>query len=224
MLTPDLAALDRDDPLAPLRARFRLPEGIIYLDGNSLGALPADVPAHVAAVTETQWGEGLIRSWNNHDWIDLPARVGSRIAPLIGAAAGTVFAADSTSVNLFKVLVAALRLRPGRRVILTEAGNFPTDAYMADSVARLLAEEHEVRAVPASALPAALTADVAVLLLTEVNYRTGARHDMAGLTAAAHAGAPNSPRSRQRPSRSAGVSTPMARARVGAMSMVRIGR
>ena len=187
MLTPDLAALDRDDPLAPLRARFRLPEGIIYLDGNSLGALPADVPAHVAAVTETQWGEGLIRSWNNHDWIDLPARVGNRIAPLIGAAAGTVVAADSTSVNLFKVLVAALRLRPGRRVILTEAGNFPTDAYMADSVARLLAEEHEVRAVPASALPAALTADVAVLLLTEVNYRTGARHDMAGLTAAAHA-------------------------------------
>jgi kynureninase len=184
---PDLAALDAADPLAPLRARFRLPHGIIYLDGNSLGALPADVPAHIAAVTAAQWGEGLIRSWNTYDWIDLPARVGNRIAPLIGAAHGTVVASDSTSINLFKVLVAGLRLRPGRRVILTEAGNFPTDAYMAEAVARLLAEGHEVRAVAAAELRAALGPDVALLLLTEVNYRTGARHDMAALTAAAHA-------------------------------------
>lgn len=182
----DLAAHDAADPLGPLRARFHLPRGIIYLDGNSLGALPADVPAHIAAVTASQWGEGLIRSWNAHDWIDLPARVGNRIAPLVGAAPGTVVATDSTSVNLFKVLVAGLRLRPERRIILTEAGNFPTDAYMADAVARLVGQGHEVRAVPAAGLPAALGPDVALLLLTEVNYRTGARHDMAALTAAAH--------------------------------------
>lgn len=187
MLTPaDLAALDASDPLGPTRARFRLPENVIYLDGNSLGALVANVPAHVAAVTEAQWGEGLIRSWNTHDWIDLPARVGNRIAPLIGAAEGTVVATDSTSINLFKVLVAGLRLRPGRSVILTESGNFPTDAYMAAAVAQLMGAGHEVRAVSAAELPAALTADTAVLLLTEVSYRTGARHDMAALTAAAH--------------------------------------
>lgn len=180
----DAEALDRDDPLAPLRERFVLPDGVIYLDGNSLGALPKAVKARLDEVVSVQWGEGLIRSWNQHDWIDLPARVGERIARLIGAAPGTVVVADSTSVNLFKALSVALGLRPDRKVILSERGNFPTDAYIAQSVAELFGRE--LRLVEASELAQALDGDVAVLALTEVNYRTGARHDMAALTAQAH--------------------------------------
>ena len=123
----DAEALDIADPLAPLRHLFELPEGIIYLDGNSLGALPKGVKSRVADVVSTQWGEGLIRSWNTHDWIDLPSRLGNRIAALIGAPDGTVTVADSTSINLFKALSMALFLRPDRRVIVSEVGNFPTD-------------------------------------------------------------------------------------------------
>ncbi|MDB5542107.1 MAG: Kynureninase KynU, partial [Devosia sp.] len=158
-----------------------------YLDGNSLGALPRAVKGRVAEVVSMQWGQGLIRSWNTHDWIDLPARVGERIARLIGAAPGTVMVADSTSINLFKVLVAALRLRPGRKVILSEKRNFPTDSYIAAGVAELLGEGHELRLVEADEIGGALTGEVAVLMLTEVDYRSGARLDMAALTAAAHA-------------------------------------
>jgi kynureninase len=181
----DTTALDAADPFARTRTLFELPPGIIYLDGNSLGALPRAVKGRMAEVVATQWGEGLIRSWNTHDWIDLPGRVGDRIARLIGAAPQTVMVADSTSVNLFKVLVTALRLRPERKVIVSERGNFPTDAYIAAGVADLLGQGHELRLVEASEIEAALGEDVAVLLLTEVNYRTGARLDMAGLTAAA---------------------------------------
>lgn len=183
----DIQSLDRNDPLAHLRARFSLPEGLIYLDGNSLGALPRSVKARLDEVIATQWGEGLIRSWNTHDWIDLPGRVGDRIGRLIGSPAGTVTVADSTSINLFKALTAAIHLRSERRVILSEKGNFPTDAYIAAGLAELLGQGHELRLVEAHELAAALNADVAVLMLTEVNYRTGARLDMAGLTAAAHA-------------------------------------
>jgi kynureninase len=183
----DIQSLDRNDPLAHLRARFSLPEGVIYLDGNSLGALPRSVKARMDEVVATQWGEGLIRSWNTHDWIDLPGRVGDRIGRLISAPAGTVTVADSTSINLFKALTAAVHLRSERRVILSEKGNFPTDAYIAAGLAELLGPGHELRLVEAHELAAALDADVAVLMLTEVNYRTGARLDMAGLTAAAHA-------------------------------------
>ena len=118
----DITALDAADPFARTRALFDLPDGIIYLDGNSLGALPRAVKGRMAEVVATQWGEGLIRSWNRHDWIDLPGRVGDRIARLIGAAPRTVMVADSTSVNLFKVLVTALRLRPGRKAIVSERG------------------------------------------------------------------------------------------------------
>jgi len=182
----DITALDAADPFARTRALFDLPPGIIYLDGNSLGALPRAVKGRMAEVVATQWGEGLIRSWNTHDWIDLPGRVGDRIARLIGAAPKTVMVADSTSVNLFKVLVAALRLRPGRKVIVSERGNFPTDGYIAAGVAELMGQGHELRLVEAAEIEAALGDDVAVLLLTEVNYRTGAKLDMAGLTAAAH--------------------------------------
>jgi kynureninase len=183
----DIAALDAADPFARTLELFELPEGVIYLDGNSLGALPKAVKARMAEVVATQWGEGLIRSWNTHDWIDLPGRVGDRIAKLIGAAPGTVTVADSTSINLFKVLVTALRQRPERKVILSEKRNFPTDSYIAAGVAELIGRGHELRLVEAGEIEAALDADVAVLMLTEVNYRTGARHDMAGLTAKAHA-------------------------------------
>ena len=179
--------LDAADPLAPMRDLFALPEGVIYLDGNSLGALPRAVAERTRAVVEEQWGEGLIRSWNTHDWIELPRRVGDRIAPLVGAPPGSVIVADSTSINLFKVLSIAVRLRPGRKVILTEEGNFPTDIYIAGGLAELLGNGVEVRAVPAMSLGQAVTEDVAVVLLTEVNYRTGYRHDMNLLTGIAHA-------------------------------------
>lgn len=183
----DLEALDRDDPLAPFRTEFLLPDGVTYLDGNSLGALPRATPARLAAVVEREWGAGLIRSWNDAGWIGLPARVGDKIGRLLGAPAGTVVAADSTSVNLFKLLSAAIGLRPGRRVILSQAGNFPTDLYVAEGLAALLGRGHELRQVPAAGIPAALGPDVAVVMLTHVDYRTGAMHDMAAVTAAAHA-------------------------------------
>jgi kynureninase len=179
-------AMDASDPLAGCRERFALPPGTIYLDGNSLGALPRTAAARVAAVVET-WGRDLIGSWNRHDWIGWPRRVGDRIARLIGARPGEVIVADSTSVNLFKVLTAALDGNPGRRVIITETDNFPTDLYVAQGLARLLGDGVELRTVDAAGLPGALGPDVAVLMLTHVNYRTGALHDMAALTAAAHA-------------------------------------
>ena len=187
MTRADLEAMDRDDPLAPFRDEFILPEGVTYLDGNSLGALPRATPGRLAAVVEQEWGRGLIRSWNDAGWIGLPARVGDKIGRLVGAPAGTVIAADSTSVNVFKLLSAALRLRPGRRVILSEAGNFPTDLYVAEGLAALLGQGHELRLVAADEVAGALGPDVAVALLTHVDYRTGAMHDMAAVTAAAHA-------------------------------------
>jgi kynureninase len=180
-------ALDRADSLAGHRDKFDLPAGTIYLDGNSLGALPKAAIARTQRVVTEEWGRDLITSWNRHDWIDMPRRVGDRIAPLIGAASGTVLAADSTSVNIFKLLAIALEKRPGRRVIVTEAGNFPTDLYIAEGLARLLNDGHEVRTADAAGLAGAIGEDVAVVLLTEVNYRTGARLDMRALTQRAHA-------------------------------------
>jgi kynureninase len=182
----DLGARDAADPLAPFRARFALPEGVIYLDGNSLGALPRETAGRVAAVVEEEWGRSLIRAWNRHGWIEAPRRIGNKIARLIGAGPGEVIVADSTSVNVFKALAAALELRPGRRTILTQTGNFPTDRYVADGLARLLGGGRRVRAVPADEIAGALDDDTAVLMLTHVDYRSGAMHDMAELTAAAH--------------------------------------
>jgi kynureninase len=183
----DCLELDEADPLAGFRARFALPQGTIYLDGNSLGALPAAVPARLQAVANVEWGRDLIGSWNSHHWIEAPARVGDKIARIIGAGPGEVLVADSTSVNLFKLLCGALSLRPGRRTILSESGNFPTDLYMAQGVAGLLGERARVEAVPADAVADALDDDVAVLLLTHVHYKTARRWDMAAMTAAAHA-------------------------------------
>jgi len=179
-------AMDIGDPLAPLRRQFELPEGIIYLDGNSLGALPRGVKTRVADVVSKQWGEGLIRSWNTHDWIDLPSRLGDRIARLIGAPERSVTVADSTSINLFKALSMALHFRPDRRVIVSEKGNFPTDVYIAQGLADLLGQGHQLRLVEPGQLAGAITRDVAVVMLTEVNYKTGARHDMKAVTAFAH--------------------------------------
>ena len=187
-LTRDtLIELDRQDPLAARRAAFTLPPDVIYLDGNSLGALVSSVAPRMERAVRQEWGQGLIRSWNDAGWYPAPLRVGAAIARLVGAQPHEVAVCDSTSVNLFKVLVAALRARPGRRVIVTELGNFPTDQYVAEGVAALTGAQ--LRAVPAEQIEAAIEAageDFAVLTLTEVNYKTGRLHDMARLTAAAH--------------------------------------
>ena len=186
MTDDDIAALDAADPLGRFRRRFRLPDGIVYLDGNSLGPLPVATPGRVAEVVEREWGDGLIGSWNAAGWIDLPARVGARIAGLIGARPEEVVAADSTSVNLFKLLAAALALRPDRKVILSEEGNFPTDLYVAQGLRDLLDDGLALRLVGPDDLVAAMDADVAVVLATQVDYRSGRMHDMARVTRAAH--------------------------------------
>ena len=181
------SALDAADPLAGLRDSFTLPADVIYLDGNSLGALPRAVPDRIAATVTGDWGDGLIRSWNDADWINAPRRVGAKIAPLIGAAPDNVIAADSTTVNLFKVLSAALALRPRRRKIITETRNFPTDNYIAEGVIRQTGGAHRlVHADDVTTIADLLDDDVAVLMLTHVNYRDGSVHDMAELTRAAH--------------------------------------
>jgi kynureninase len=179
----EAAAFDRADELAPFRDRFVLPEGVIYLDGNSLGPLPKAAKARLAEVLEKEWGQSLIRSWTAHDWIDLPFRIGEKIGRVIGAAPATTVVADSTSVNLFKLLAAALELRPGRKVILTEEGNFPTDRYIAQGLVSLL-QGHVLRSV--TDVASKLDDSVAVMMLTHVDYRSGAMRDMAALTRAAH--------------------------------------
>ena len=178
--------MDSADPLARYRDAFALPPQVIYLDGNSLGALPRQAEQRVRAVMTRQWGEDLIKSWNLHDWIGAPARIGAKIARLIGAQPTEVLVADSTSLNVFKALHAALRLRPGRRLILSDEGNFPTDLYMAQGLADLLGASHELKIVSPDRIAASLTEEVAVLMLTEVDYRTGRLHDMAALTRTAH--------------------------------------
>jgi kynureninase len=178
--------LDAADPLAAFRDEFDLPAGVIYLDGNSLGPLPKATPDRLADLIRREWGHDLIRSWNLAGWIDAPARIGAKIAGLIGAAPGEVLVADSTSVNLFKVLAAAAGLRPGRRTILSEPGNFPTDLYVIQGLAALLGGAVRLRTVPAADLPGAIDNDTAAVVLTHVHYKTGFRHDMAALTRAAH--------------------------------------
>jgi kynureninase len=175
------ASLDARDPIGHARERFQLPEDLVYLDGNSLGALPTRVPAVVADVVSRQWGSDLITSWNVHDWWDAPSRVGARVASLVGAADDEVVVADSTSANLFKVLVAAARLRPGRTALVIEPGNFPADLYIADSVGELLGLE--VRRVEPPDVGSVLDDDTAVVSYSHVDYRTGRAHDMAGITA-----------------------------------------
>jgi kynureninase len=177
-------ARDRADPLRQLRQRFDLPDGLIYLDGNSLGPLPVGVRERLATVVDVEWGRDLITSWNKHDWIGLPARVGARIARLIGAPANSVIVGDSTSVQIFKLLVAAARLRPDRRVLVTDPGNFPTDSYIVASVARLTGLE--LRWCDPADITSALDDSVAVVELTHVDYRSGRMYDAGEITAAVH--------------------------------------
>ena len=181
------AAMDQDDPLGFVRDRFDLPEGVIYLDGNSLGALPSAAPDALDQAARKAWGEGLIRSWTTEGWIDAPLVRGGRIARLFGAESDEVAVTDSTSVNLCKLASAAVAMRPDRRVILSEAGNFPTDLYMLQGLVEQLGGRAELRVVERSAIADANTDEVALLVLTHVHYVTGDIFDMAGLTARAHA-------------------------------------
>ncbi|MGA5102688.1 kynureninase [Streptomyces cellulosae] len=190
-LTVKAEKLDAGDELAAKRAEFVLdgPEGAVYLDGNSLGALPVAVPGRVADVVGRQWGEMRIRSWAESGWWTAPERIGDRIAPLVGAAAGQIVVGDSTSVNVFKALVGAVRLAqengPGRDEILVDATTFPTDGYIAGSAARMTG--CALRPVEPSEVPGALGERTAAVLLNHVDYRTGRLHDLPSLTAAVHA-------------------------------------
>ncbi|GAA1921268.1 kynureninase [Nocardioides marmoribigeumensis] len=181
----DAEARDAASPLRGRRELFDLPDGVVYLCGNSLGALPRHVPDRLAAVVRREWGSELVRGWNSADWTHLNARCGARIAPLIGAAPEDVTVGDSTSVTLFKAMVAAARLRPDRRVVVLEPTTFPTDGYVAQGVAALL--DLELRWCDPADPAASLDEDVAVLALTHVDFRSGAMFDLPGLTAAAHA-------------------------------------
>ena len=181
---PTCLDLDARDPLAALRDEFQLPEGVIYLDGNSLGVLPRATPARIAKVLQEEWGRDLIRSWNTAGWVDLSQRIGNKIAWLVGASENELIVGDSTSVNLYKALCAAVELvkadAPQRRFIVSERSNFPTDLYIAESVART--HGFELKLIEAEDLAAHLNEQLAVLMLTHVNYRTGRMHPMAQVT------------------------------------------
>jgi kynureninase len=172
---------------AATRAMFHLPAGLIYLDGNSLGPLPVAAAARVANMITDEWGEMLITGWNKAGWMDQPARVGNRIAALIGAEPGSVVMGDTLSIKVYQALAAALAMVPTRRVILSDTGNFPSDLYMAEGLCRTLGPGYELRTVAPEDVAAAIDDTVAVMLLTEVDYRTGRKHDMAALTRLAHA-------------------------------------
>lgn len=184
MTLEEAQALDAADPLAATAAQFVTPEGVIYLDGNSLGQLPRSASAAMVDAVERQWGERLIRSWNE-GWIDAPQRIGGKIARLIGAEADEVIACDSTSVNIYKAVVAALRCDPSRTVVVSEAGNFPTDLYVIEGAVKAVPGA-TLRVMPREQITDALGDEIALLLLTHVHYKTAERFDMAGLTKAAH--------------------------------------
>ena len=183
----EIITLDKADLLAKKRLEFDLPANTIYLDGNSLGALPKVVKSRVAEVVSQQWGNDLIKSWNSHSWIDLPIKVGEKIAPIIGAGQGQVICCDSISVNLFKLLCSALKLNSERTVVLSTKDNFPTDLYMVQGLSDLLGPDLcQLQMVEEQDIQQSLTESVAALLLTQVNFRTGRLLDMAKLTQLAH--------------------------------------
>lgn len=177
-------ALDAADPLREMRERFVLPDGVVYLDGNSLGALPKATSPRLLDVVERQWGEDLITSWNKNGWIEWPQRIAAKLAPIVGARPNELLIADSTSVCLFKLLAAAVAARPGRRTILTQRGNFPTDLYVAQGLADMAGLQ--LKAVAAEEIIGAIDDDTAVVTLTQVDYRTSAVHDMAAVNSRAH--------------------------------------
>jgi kynureninase len=178
-------ALDAEDPLRSLRARFALPADVIYLDGESLGAMPAATPGRVSAVTTHEWGEDLIRSWNTHDWIAAPSRLGAKIARLIGARPDEVVVADSTSVNLYKLIRAVMAVRGRKGVVVAEAGDFPTDAYVAaGALSQAAGWRLDLR--PRAEIAEAIRPGVDLLVLSHVHYKTAARHDLVAVTRKAH--------------------------------------
>lgn len=177
--------LDASDPLAFARERFRLPDGVIYLDGNSLGALPVGAPAALAKTAERQWGVDLIASWNKHEWIDWPTQIAAKLAAIVGAKPGELLIADSTSVCLFKLLAAAARARPARKVILSQRRNFPTDLYVAEGLAEMLGLT--LKTVESDEITAAIDSNTAVVTLTHVDYRSAAFYDMRAVNEAARA-------------------------------------
>ena len=174
--------LDDKDPLRHVASQFELPPDTIYLDGNSLGPLPKAAEARARDVVSNQWGKDLIKSWNCHDWIRLPQKVGDKIGALIGAEAGQVVSCDSISINLFKVLSAALAMQPDRKVIATTRDNFPTDIYMVQGLLSLLGDEYSIRYIDESNVEGQLSDDIAVLMLTQVNFRSGFKLSMESIT------------------------------------------
>ena len=172
---------------AKTRALFRLPDGVIYLDGNSLGPLPIAAEAKVARTIVEEWGKELIRGWNTAGWISWPRSIGDRVARLIGAPAGSVVMGDTLSIKVFQALAAAAALRPERRIILSDSGNFPSDLYMAEGLAAALGRGYQLKVVAPEAVAEAIDESIAVLMLTQVDYRTGRLHDMKALTEKAHA-------------------------------------
>lgn len=187
MTHQDVLELDRNDPLAEKRLEFALPDDVIYLDGNSLGAMPKVANERSVTLMQEQWGKDLVRSWNTHQWIDLPTKVGEKIAPLLGAAPGQVICCDSTSINLFKLLCSALVMQKDRQIVLSQKDNFPADLYMVQGLSQLgPGKLCELKSCEDTGIEAQLDETVAVLLLTHVNYRSSKLHDMQRLTELAH--------------------------------------
>ncbi len=182
----DAIALDRKDPFAKKRKEFSIPKGMIYLDGNSLGVLPKAAGPRVKHAVEVEWGRDLITSWNKNGWWNLPRKVGDKIAKVIGAVPGSVIVADTISVNLFKVLSAAVQKRHERKIILSDSGNFPSDLYVAQGLTQFMNDGHELKVVSPEQVMDAITEDVGVVMITEVDYRSARRHDMKAITARAH--------------------------------------
>jgi kynureninase len=180
-------ALDAADPLAHKRAAFVLPEGKIYLDGNSLGCLPAHAAARIAKAVSEEWGQSLITAWNRHGWIDLARKAGDRIARLVGATPDSILVGDTISVNLFKLMSAALELKPDRRTIVSDTGNFPSDLYIAEGVIRQVGKGHVLILAAPQEVPSAIDDDTALVFITHVDYRTARAHDIAAIVERAHA-------------------------------------
>ena len=183
----DFHDLDKQDPLAHLREEFELDQDLIYLNGNSLGVLPKAAKARMTEVIEKEWGQGLIRSWNTYNWINLPQRIGTKLAGIIGAQDKEVIVADSTSVNLFKLAAAAVKLRPNRTKIVTEPGNFPTDLYILNGVKNFIGQEIEIVTVPSQEVMQHIDEDTALVCLAHVHYKSGIMLNMKEITSAAHA-------------------------------------
>jgi len=190
--------LDASDPLAAFRDRFLIPDGVIYMNGNSLGPLSRDAKERMDEVVNNEWGNELIRGWNSAGWYELPWRLGDKIGRLIGAASGETVVCDSTSVNLFKAVAAAFAMRPGRNKIVTEAGNFPTDLYILDGLRRFVGEDCVVDIRPREEVADAIDSETAVVVLTHVHYVSGALFPMADITAKAHAAGDAAQRCRRR--------------------------